>query len=275
MTRPAVLPLQIEGIPESLRAIPRWVLWRNVQRTKPNRQKVWAKLPMTVDGSAASSTDPSTWTDFDTACDAFIMGGYDGLGLVLGADVHGIDLDDCRAADGSLTALAEEVLDRVQGYAEVSPSGTGIKVFALTNLDQGRTKKDVGVELYRDGRYFTVTGHVLGSVGDLAEVNDLGWLVEKVWNEAIGPADLTGDAGELALANYKPPLEDWDIDRVVDEVLVHLDPDGGYEDWLRVGAALHHAAYRRRHGAGGVRVCRGADAGGRLAQDAGRYRVLR
>ena len=240
MSRPSVLPLQIEGIPLFLRAIPRWVLWRNVQRTKPNRQKVWAKLPMTVDGSAASSTDPSTWTDFDTACDAFIMGGYDGLGLVLGSDVHGIDLDDCRSADGTLSALAEEVLARVQGYAEVSPSGTGIKVFALTNLDQGRTKKDVGVELYRDGRYFTVTGHVLGSVGDLAEVNDLGWLVEKVWNEAIGPADLTGDAGEMALANYKPPLEDWDIDRVVDEVLVHLDPDGGYEDWLRVGAALHH-----------------------------------
>ena len=240
MTRPAVLPLQIEGIPESLRAIPRWVLWRNVQRSKPNRQKVWAKLPMTVDGSAASSTDPSTWTDFDTACDAFIMGDYDGLGLVLGADVHGIDLDDCRMPDGSLTALAEEVLDHVQGYAEVSPSGTGIKVFALTNLDSSRTKKEVGVELYRDGRYFTVTGHVLGSVGNLAEVNDLGWLVQKVWNEAIGPADLTGDAGEMALANYKPPLEDWDIDRVVDEVLVHLDPDGGYEDWLKVGAALHH-----------------------------------
>ena len=240
MIRPSVLPVRLEGIPLALRAIPRWVLWRNVQRSKPNGSKVWAKLPMTVDGSAASSTDPSTWTDFDTACDGLIMGDYDGLGLVLGADVHGIDLDDCRIPDGSLTALAEEVLDRVQGYAEVSPSGTGIKVFALTNLDQSRTKKAVGVELYLNGRYFTVTGHVLGSVGDLAEVNDLGWLVAKVWNEAIGPADLTGDAGEMALANYKSPLEDWDIDRVVDEVLVHLDPDGGYEEWLKVGMAMHH-----------------------------------
>lgn len=173
MTRPPVLPVRIENIPAALRAIPRWVLWRNVQRTKPNGQKVWAKLPMTTDGSAASSTDPSTWTDFDSACDGLIMGDYDGLGLVLGSDVHGIDLDDCRMPDGSLTPLADEVLARVQGYAEVSPSGTGIKVFALTNLDSSRTKKDVGVELYRDGRYFTVTGHDLAQ-GDLSVVNDLG-----------------------------------------------------------------------------------------------------
>jgi len=239
MSRPAVLPVRLEGIPESLRAIPRWVLWRNTKRTKPNGQRVWAKMPLMTDGSAASSTDPSTWCTFDEACDGFIMGDYDGLGLVLGADVHGIDLDDCRDADGKLTPLAEEVLARVQGYAEVSPSGTGIKVFALTNLDSSRTKKEVGVELYKDGRYFTVTGHSLAQ-GDLSVVNDLSWLVQQVWNEDISPADLTSDASEMAFANYKPPLEDWPLDRVVGEVLVHLDPDGGYEDWLRVGVALHH-----------------------------------
>lgn len=238
MTRPTVLPVQLLGIPAELRALNRWVMWQLVQR-----KGRWTKMPKTVDGAAASSTDPSTWSTFDDVCDALLMGdGFDGIGLVLGTDVQGIDLDDCRdPVTGDLTDLANEVLERVQGYAEVSPSGTGIKLFAKTNLDGSRTKKELGVELYKDGRYFTVTGHQLNGHESLVdEVQDLGWFVERVWGEQLGADDLTGDAGEMALANYKPVLEDWDLDRVVTEVLPHLDPDGGYEEWLKIGAALHH-----------------------------------
>ena len=237
MTRPSVLPVQLENIPVEMQELPRWVMWRSVQRSKPDGSKVWAKMPMTVHGAAASSTNAATWTTFDDAADTLITGGYDGIGLVLGEGLHGIDLDDCRALDGTLTDLAQEVLDRVGGYAEISPSGTGLKMFTRTNLDGSRTKKEVGVELYRDGRYFTVTGHVTdrahAKVG--TEVQDLSWFIEKVWNESLSAGGGGGD-----LANYKAPLEDWDLDRVVDEVLPHLDPDGGYEEWLRVGAAMHH-----------------------------------
>jgi len=237
MTRPSVLPVQPENVPAELQALNRWVMWQLVQR-----KGRWTKMPKTVDGAAASSTDPSTWSTFDDVCDALLMGdGFDGIGLVLGTDVQGIDLDDCRdPVTGVLTDLANEVLERVQGYAEVSPSGTGIKVFAKTNLDGSRTKKEVGVELYKDGRYFTVTGHRLNGHDHMSdEVQDLAWFVERVWSEQLS-ADADVDADERALANYKPVLEDWDLDRVMTEVLPHLDPDGGYEEWLKVGAALHH-----------------------------------
>jgi hypothetical protein len=238
--KPTALPVQLDGIPTELKTIDRWVMWQLVQR-----KGRWTKMPVTVDGRSASSTDPNTWTTYDEVCDALIMGeGFDGIGLVLGEDVQGIDLDDCRdPVSGGLSDLATEVLDRVDGYAEVSPSGTGIKIFAKTNIDGSRTKKELGVELYKNGRYFTVTGHQInGHASMSAETQDLGWFVERVWGESLdgGAGGGGADAGEMALALYKPQLEDWELDRVMTEVLPHLDPDGGYEDWLKVGAALHH-----------------------------------
>ena len=236
--KPTALPVQLDGIPTELKTINRWVMWQLVQR-----KGRWTKMPVTVDGRSASSTDPNTWTTYDEVCDALIMGeGFDGIGLVLGEDVQGIDLDDCRdPVSGGLSDLATEVLDRVDGYAEVSPSGTGIKIFAKTNIDGSRTKKELGVELYKNGRYFTVTGHQInGHASMSAETQDLGWFVERVWGESLAGGAGGGDAGEMALALYKPQLEDWELDRVMTEVLPHLDPDGGYEDWLKVGAALHH-----------------------------------
>jgi RecA-family ATPase len=239
---PRVLPVRLNGIPQELKDIPRWVMWKLIKRSKPNGEKAWTKMPLAIDGGPGSSTNSRTWSTYNEVCDALIMGkGFDGIGLVLGADVQGIDLDDCRSPDGSLTELATEMLDRVDGYAEVSPSGTGIKIFARTNLDRSRTKKELGVELYREGRYFTVTGHQINGHASMSdETQDLGWFVERVWGESLADGAGGGDAGEMALALYKPQLEGWDLDRVIQEVLPHLDPDGGYEDWLKVGAALHH-----------------------------------
>ncbi len=240
-TRPSALPVQPAAIPTSLKEIPRWLLWRHTKRKKPDGSTFWAKVPYQANGKSASTTDPATWCSYSDAFDAWVLGDFDGLGITLGADIQGIDLDDCRdPVTGELTDLAQEVLDRIDGYAEVSPSGTGIKLFAKTNLDASRTKKEMGVELYREGRYFTVTGHVLGE-GHLdlsAEVQDLGWLIEKVWQETMAP--VVGDASDMELLHYRAPLDDWDIDRVRDEIGPYLDLEMHYEDWIKVGQALYH-----------------------------------
>ena len=60
MSRPSVLPVQLNGIPQELKDIPRWVMWKLVQRSKPNGEKVWTKMPMTVDNTPASSTNAAT-----------------------------------------------------------------------------------------------------------------------------------------------------------------------------------------------------------------------
>ena len=72
-------------------------------------------------------------------------------------------------------------------------------------------------------------------------MQDLDWFVQKVWGEVLSErGTLSEDASAIAFANYREPLEGWDLDRVVEEILPHLDPDCGYEEWLKIGAAMHH-----------------------------------
>ena len=242
-TKPIALSLRPEAIPESLTSIPRWLLWKYIKKKKPDGTVFWTKVPFQCDGTPASTTNPATWCSYEEALDAWMVGDFDGIGMTLGADVQGIDLDDCRDPEtGELNALATEVLERIDGYAEVSPSGTGIKLFAKTNLDGSRTKKEMGVELYREGRYFTVTGQAMGDGHDdlSDEVQTLDWLIERVWGESMSGLVLTGDAADLELALYRAPLEGWDADKVRDEIAPYLDLDMHYEDWVRVGQALYH-----------------------------------
>lgn len=150
--------LDLRRIPERLREIARWVLWRYVTR-KGKRTKVPCSA---IDGRAASATDPATWSTFDEAVTAFEKGGFDGIGFVFSPDdgLCGIDLDNCIGQSGELEPWARGIVDRVATYTEVSPSGRGVKLFAVAKLPPGRRRRDK-VELYDTGRFFTVTGQHL------------------------------------------------------------------------------------------------------------------
>jgi hypothetical protein len=240
-TKPLFLLTEPENILEWLRTIPRWVLWRYEPRTKKDGTTKWDKVPYSAAGFRASSTDPGHWSDFQEAETAFLIEDYDGLGIIItGEDFHGIDLDDCRNPDTEeLNDLAKEVLKHVKGYAEVSPSGTGIKILARTNLDRSRTRPHI--EVYKNNRFFTITANIIEGHDSLSdEPQDIGWLVSGEFDEEISELEIAGDAGALALSNLKLPLEDWGIDRVREEILKHLSPDLPYEEWLSVGMAFHH-----------------------------------
>ncbi|ELZ43744.1 hypothetical protein C463_08739 [Halorubrum californiense DSM 19288] len=108
----------------------------------------------------ASTTDPSTWEPFETAQEGAFDTPVDGLGFVFTADdpLVGVDLDDCRDPDAERpTAWVAEILDTLNSYAEVSPSGTGYHVLATGTLPDGRNRAG-DIELYDRARFFTVTG---------------------------------------------------------------------------------------------------------------------
>ena len=147
----------VGAIPESLKTTPHWVVWRFEKR----RGKT-TKVPYNaLTGAAASTTDPSTWTDFHEV--ERVMGKYSGIGFVFSEDdPHtGIDLDKCRNPEtGAIESWAFDIVKDLNSYTELSPSGKGLHVLVLGNKPVGRNRTG-RIEIYSTARYFTVTGNHL------------------------------------------------------------------------------------------------------------------
>jgi putative DNA primase/helicase len=231
--KPHCLPVQFATIPLELKRIPRWVLWRLVE-VGDEGNKRWSKLPTQVNGQPASSTNPATWTDFPSVQHAYEADTekFAGIGFVFTSsdNLIGIDLDDCYdPTTGFINAALQQISDQTQGYKEISPSGTGVKIFTRADLHHAHVDHTIGLEIYPQGRFFTVTGHhIEGAIPDtLQDLTDI--IPERTLR-------LTGDA----FADYTPPVEGYDLHRVETELLSKLDPDCGYTDWMGVGFALYH-----------------------------------
>lgn len=139
----------------------RWVLWKYVDRGGKPR-----KVPYQPSGAPAKTNDPSTWTSFAKAQEVLASSdAYSGVGFALGDGWAGVDLDDV-IVDGETKPWAEDLLASLNSYSEISPSGSGVKVFVKGDFpDQGKNQKladGSGVEVYCQGRYFTVTGDHYG-----------------------------------------------------------------------------------------------------------------
>jgi primase-polymerase (primpol)-like protein len=142
------------NIPDTLAALDRWLLWRSVDGRK---------VPYKPGGHPARSTDPHDWTDVRTAYNALHKGGYAGLGFVFaeGDGLVGIDLDDCLDADGQVMRWAHLTVEHLNHtYAEISPSGTGLKFWCSGQITRAlkTPEGDGAVEIYCKSRYFTFTG---------------------------------------------------------------------------------------------------------------------
>jgi hypothetical protein len=170
-------------VPASLAELDQWIVWRYEQRDggKPT------KVPYQINGSHASSTDTKTWCSWDEALKTWQQDPrrWSGIGFVFspGDPYFGIDLDDCIDAAGKLKPWAQPIMERFsESYAEISPSGRGIKIWGNGRLPGGGTAfplGDGGVEIYDQARYFTVTGnHWAGEMLDVEEHQAaLDWLL--------------------------------------------------------------------------------------------------
>jgi putative DNA primase/helicase len=139
-----------ERVPQELKEIDQWVNYR-----LENDRKVPVN-PKTL-GNAGVGW-PNTWAPFEKALENFRPGEI-GLGFVLTeADPFVCtDLDDCIDDKGQLSLAARAVLDTLQGYVELSPSGQGLHVWVKSD-DKVSNWKTKGIEVYSSARWMTVTG---------------------------------------------------------------------------------------------------------------------
>jgi putative DNA primase/helicase len=197
---------------------PFWVAWQTEDRKdgKPT------KVPYSPRRGKAEANNPKTWGTRAAAESRAARlpkpYGLGGIGLELtelggtGNRLGGIDLDTCRdPASGAIELWAQQVIDRFASYAEISPSGTGLKIFftyAAADLPALRAAMDTqqgneppyggtwkrgngmdhppGIELYLGKRYFAVTEDRLPEAPEelrLVDTADILWII----NEA-GPA---------------------------------------------------------------------------------------
>lgn len=164
------------ALPE-LVTVDRWVCWRMIPNPDPNQKA--RKMPVNPhDGTSGSSTDSATWGSFAQAAAWYLRHDViSGLGFVLGDGWAGVDLDDCADDDGNLSPFAWGVIERMNSYTELSPSGHGVHI--LVRSEPGKALKTETIEVYSRGRYFTITGRVVNDSPIQSRTDELRELVAE------------------------------------------------------------------------------------------------
>jgi putative DNA primase/helicase len=159
--RPPEGPLEVrpEVIPEALRRLPAWVVWRYAQDSPKGH---WSKPECQPNGLPADPDDPRTWSSFESVLEAYGSGVWDGIGFELGATerpqwgIVGVDLD--HVSEHAIEA--ERIVALLDSYTERTPGRDGLRVFVLGALPEGRRRR-WWVEMYQRHRFLSVTGHRL------------------------------------------------------------------------------------------------------------------
>lgn len=236
--------LRVIHVPDELRDLKGWLVWKFVQQPGEPKPR---KVPHYItgerrQGKAGSEADRRYLTDFEHARETAVRKGYDGVGLALMPEfgLVALDFDDCLNV--TTKALHPEVADIVANtYAEISPSGAGVRAFFRCESGMYRNKKshkregyDFGFEVFCTRGFVTFTGNVLPEVELLGNDNTIAPVVpevQRLYEQRFKRQLEAAKAGSgtpvgLSLAQIKNCLE-------------YISPDCSYDEWLQVGMIVH------------------------------------
>jgi len=173
----------MKNIPVELQELKQWHMWKDENGTK---------IPIRLGGGMAKSNDPSTWCGFEFACQSAQY--YSGLAFEITEPYTGIDLDNCLDESGKLREWAVPIVTRLDGiaYAEISPSGNGIKFLTRARKPEGsRCTHKIGgdkqqIEVYDHCRFWTITGNVYARNLDIGDGQQA---VDWICSEYLTPTE--------------------------------------------------------------------------------------
>ena len=176
--------VNVSGIPEDLRRINQWVVWKPMLRkSKLVKVPVSYAYPL---GDNINAHDPMYWTTFDEAVSVMHADPRFGIGLVLDGtglicldydDHHGDDVDAVRNG----AAFMADIQLSFPTYVERSLQGQGKHSFYRATLPHGRTGgmiEQLNLEIYA-AQFIAITGNVV--VGAPSYVAN-GQVLVDAWN---------------------------------------------------------------------------------------------
>lgn len=210
--------MDYDNIPSELKQQRRWVSYFLYDKPGNDKKGKAPINPNTLRG--AMSNNPATWGTYDQAVNAIgkaasasvdqkdqdgkttkvmVNGTISGIGFELGDGYFGVDLDGVLNDQGQLDFDAEDIVNTLDSYTEISPSGTGVHILCCGAIPTGRRRRGV-VEMYGEsdgtakGRFFTVTGKVYGPPRPLAKRTEAAAIVHAkyIQQDDIKPTESVG-----------------------------------------------------------------------------------
>jgi len=253
--RSQIVPVDADRIPQALKDACRWTIWKAEPKVDGEGVVKFDKVPYHSlrTSEKAKSNDPATWSDFETAMQAYLDRGdtgADGLFFALGDGFAAVDIDDSvDPATGVPTESARQIIADIDSYSEQSVSGTGVRIFAF-----GPERKGIrfgSCELYSRGRFMTVTGRHIEGTPPSVQARD--GQLEALWEQLAGErlAAYQARRSELAAGHsFVTADANTDVDAAIlsisdDEIIdTGYDMDGFVALWLGSTAAYDHDASR-------------------------------
>ena len=205
--KPAKRGVQVEKIPQALRDYAYWCVWK--YETREGEEKPTKVLYNPKTKGKGQSNNSKTFTPFDVAVALYQGGGYDGLGLGVFGSIAAVDIDHC-ISDGKYSDMAKEILEAMDCYSEVSPSGTGLRIiFSAPGFVYDKAKyyihnRDIGLEIYIAGctmKFVTITGNAINENTVEERGGVIPAILEKYMQRPVAPTRKKGEAPTPALSD--------------------------------------------------------------------------